>query len=139
MRLGVADIIVDRDPGGRAAGGAVLYHEVFLPVGSPENAARIAEPDLTRTGGGGPRYLPVGTLGERDRMWQHSEGGSLEGFPLLHIKPRSDAPDTPGRTEWLATHPRGRTAPERGVHYALVRNALDGVKSNAGLLVCGLS
>ncbi|WP_412508346.1 LysR family transcriptional regulator [Roseovarius sp. SYSU LYC5161] len=139
MRLGAADIIVDRDPGGRAADGAVLYHEAFLPVGSPENAARIAEPDLTRAGDGGPRYLPVGTLGDRDRMWQHSEGGSLEGFPLLHIKPRSDAPDTPGWAEWLAAHPHGRTAPERAVNYALVRNALDSVKSDAGLLVCGLS
>jgi LysR family glycine cleavage system transcriptional activator len=140
MRLGAADIIVDRDPCGRAAGGTLLYHEVFLPVGSPENAARIAEPDLTRADNGGPRYLPVGTLGDRASMWEHSERGSLEGFPLLHIKPRSDAPDTPGWAEWLVAHPRrGRTAPERGVQYALVRNALDGVKSDAGLLVCGLS
>ncbi|MDR9395432.1 MAG: LysR family transcriptional regulator [Roseovarius sp.] len=45
----------------------------------------------------------------------------------------------PGWAEWLAAHPHGRTAPERGVNYALVRNALDSVKSDAGLLVCGLS
>ena len=139
MRLGAADIIVDRDPAGRAAGGDVLYQEIFLPVGSPENAARIADPDATRTDAGRAQYLPLGTLADSDRTWRHSVRGSLEGFPLLHIKPRPDAPDTPGWTDWMDAYAHERTAPERGVQYALVRNALDGVRSSAGLLVCGLS
>lgn len=139
MRLGAADIIIDRDPNGRAATGAPLYTEVFLPVGSPENVARILDPYSIKAKDGTPRYLPVGTLGDEARMWRHSERGSLEGFPLLHIKPRPDAPDTPGWTDWLTAYPYERTSPERGVRYALVRDAMEGVKSNAGLLVCGLS
>jgi len=139
MRLGAADIVIDRDPDGRAATGDPLYDEVFLPVGSPENAARISDPFSVKAEDGTPRYLPVGTLGDKARMWRHSEGGSLEGFPLLHIKPRPDAPATPGWRDWLASYPYARTSPERGVQYALVRNAIEGVRSNAGLLVCGLS
>ncbi|MBD3662827.1 LysR family transcriptional regulator [Sulfitobacter aestuariivivens] len=139
IRLGSADVTIDRDPHGRAQGGEILYHEVFLPVGSPENAGRISNPFLTKENDGTPRYLPVGTLHKGDQVWRHSQEGSLEGFPLLHISPRPDAPDTPTWRDWLGTYPYERTAPDRGVKYALVRNALDGVKSDAGLLVCGLS
>jgi len=130
---------VDRDPAGRAAQGVPLYHEIFLPVGSPETAARVADPGASKVDEGLARYLPVGTLGDSERMWRHSVQGSLEGFPLLDIKPRPDAPDTPGWRDWLDAYPHERTSPERGVQYALVRNALEGVKSGAGLLVCGLS
>lgn len=139
MRLGAADLFIDRDPNGRASAGEPIYTEIFLPVGSPENAARISDPFSMKADDGTPRYLPVGTLSDTERFWRHSQQGSLEGFPLLHIKPRSDAPDTPGWTDWLAAFPYERTFSERGVQYALVRNAIEGVKSNAGLLVCGLS
>lgn len=139
MRLGAADLVIDRNPQGRAAQGEPIYTEVFLPVGSPENAARISDPYAIKADDGTPRYLPVGTLSDTERNWRHSQQGSLEGFPLLHIKPRPDAPETPGWADWLAAFPHERTSPERGVQYALVRNALEGVKSNAGLLVCGLS
>ncbi|PWJ13266.1 LysR family transcriptional regulator [Jannaschia seohaensis] len=139
MRLGAADIIVDRDPFGRAAEGAPLYEEIFLPVGSPEIAARFSDPRSIWKEVGLDHTLPVGRLSDQTRMWWHTEGGSLEGYPLLHIKPRADAPETPGWRDWLARYPYDRTAPERGVRYALVKNAIEGVKSNAGLLVCGLS
>ncbi|MEO1192498.1 MAG: LysR family transcriptional regulator [Pseudomonadota bacterium] len=139
LRLGAADIIIDRDPKGRAAEGEVLYNEVFVPVGSPENAARIADPSAIGVSDGESQFRPLGTLGGTEGIWRHSKQGSIEGFPLLHIKGRHDAPDTPGWPEWLAAFPYERTGPERGVRYALVRNALDGVKSNAGLLICGLS
>lgn len=139
MRLGAADVIIDRNPHGRASNGEILYREAFLPVGSPETAGRISDPYLTKAEDGTPRYLPVGTLGDSERMWRHSQKDSLEGFPLLHIKPRSDAPDTPNWADWLKSFPYERTEPLRGIQYALVRNALDGVRSNAGLLVCGLS
>jgi LysR family glycine cleavage system transcriptional activator len=138
IRLGAADLVIDRNPYGRAADGEVLYHEVFLPVSSPENATRLSDPYSVKPNDGKARYLPVGTLG-KEHMWQHSEGGSLEGFPLLHIKPRHDAPDTPTWPDWLDTYPYDRTSPDRGVSYPLVRNAIEGVKSNAGLVVCGLS
>lgn len=139
MRLGAADLIIDRDPDGRASAGEPIYTEVFLPVGSPENAARISDPYSIKADDATPRYLPVGTLSDKERIWRHSQQGSLEGFPLLHIKPRADAPDTPGWTDWLSAFPYERTSPERGVQYALVRNGLEGVKSNAGLMICGLS
>lgn len=139
MRLGAADLVIDRDPNGRAADGEAIYHEVFLPIGSPENTARLSDPYAIKANDQTAHYLPVGTLDDEARMWRHSQKGSLEGFPLLHIKPRSDAPDTPDWTDWLAAFPYERTSPERGVQYALARNALEGVKSNAGLLVCGLS
>ncbi len=138
IRLGAADIVIDRDPNGWAATGEILYHEVFLPVSSPENAARLSDPDSVKPYDEMARYLPVGTLGKK-HLWQHRKGGSLEGFPLLHLKPRHDAPDTPTWSDWLETYPYERTSPDRGVHYPLVRNALEGVKSNAGLMVCGLS
>lgn len=139
MRLGAADLFIDRDPDGHASAGDPIYTEIFLPVGSPENAARISDPFSINADDGTPRYLPVGTLSGKERLWRHSQQGSLEGFPLLHIKPRADAPDTPGWVDWLAAFPYERTSPERGVQYALVRNAIEGVKSNAGLLICGLS
>ncbi len=139
MRLGAADVVIDRDPTGRAADGEVLYSEVFLPVGSVETARRISEPYLTKAEDGTPKYLPVGQLSDQDQMWRHSQRGSLEGFPLLHIKPRPDAPETPDWGRWLAAYPYERTSPERGIQYSLVRNALEGVRSHAGLLVCGLS
>ena len=139
MRLGAADIIVDRDPAGRAGGGVPLYAEVFLPVGSKETTARLADPYVTKAVDGPVQYLPVGTLYDKERLWRHSRAGSLEGFPLLHIKPRPDAPDTPGWKDWLDIYAHERTSPERGVQYAHVRHALEGVKSNAGYLICGLS
>ena len=139
MRLGAADIVVDRDPSGRAWDGDILFHEIFLPVGSPETAGRISDPYLIREDDGTPRYQPVGMLNNPDGFWRHSEEGSLEGFPLLHIKPRHDPPETPTWRDWVSTFPHERTSPERGVQYALVRNALDAVKSDAGLLMCGLS
>ena len=139
IRLGAADVTIDRDPAGRARDGNTLYHEVFLPIGSPETAGRISDPFMTTKGDGTPKYLPVGTLSTSQGNWRHSEVGSLEGFPLLHISPRADAPETPSWSDWLAAYPYERTSPDRGVKYALVRNALEGVKSDAGLLVCGLS
>lgn len=139
IRLGAPDVMIDRNPDGRASDGDILFHEVFLPVGSPENAGRISDPFLTTGEGGSPRYLPVGSLSDGDRVWRHSQEGSLEGFPLLHIAPRPDAPETPTWSDWLATYPYERTSPDRGMKYALVRNALEGVKSDAGLLLCGLS
>ena len=139
MRLGSADIFVDRDPAGPAAAGDELYTERFLPVGSPENAERIANPFATKAADTSPQYLPVGKLNDEDQMWRHSRKGSLEGFPLLHLQDRPTSAGSPGWAEWLSEFRYDRTEPERGVRYAHVRNALDGVKSNAGLLICGVS
>jgi len=139
MRLGAADIFIDRDPEGRAAGGEALFHEAFLPVGSPENVGRFADPFSVKADDPAPRYLPVGTLSDSQRTWRHSEIGSLEGFPLLHVQPALSALAVPGWVEWLERYPYERTAPDRGVRYAHVRGALDAARSNVGMLVSGLA
>lgn len=135
MRLGAPDIVIDRNPKGRAADGEVLFHEIFAPVASPENAARIADPDLVIGPGTRPRYLPVGGAD----VWRHSVKGSVEGFPLLHTQPRPEQPGTPNLAEWFETFGYQRTAPERGVRYTHIRDALDGARSDAGLVITGLS
>jgi len=90
MRLGAADIIIDRDPNGRAATGEPLYEEVFLPVGSPENAARFSNPRSISEDGGMNHHLPSGRLSDQTRMWWQSEGRSLEGYPLLAVSEELD-------------------------------------------------
>lgn len=139
MRLGAADIRIDRDPDRADQNAEPLYLERFLPVAAPENAARIVDPELTVKNDGTPRYLPISTLEDESRIWRHTEQGSVEGFPLLHIQAHPDMPATPGWSEWIAAFGYGRTAPDRGVRYRHMRDALEGVRVNAGLLVCGLS
>lgn len=136
MRLGAPDITIDLGAGDDAAGAEPLYFERYLPVAAPENAARITDPDLTLGKADSPRYLPVGNLSDTGR---HSEEGSIEGFPLLHILEHPDKPRLPGWPEWIEAFGYARTAPDRGVRYAHVRDALEGVRVNAGLLICGLS
>lgn len=139
MRLGAADIVIGRDPGGPAAAGEALYGEIFVPVGSPENAERVANPDGHSTGAEAARYLPVGRVQRDNRIWRHSSGGTIEGFPLLHMKENRSQPPIPGWQQWTETFGYQRSAPERGVRYSRMLNALEGVRSNAGLLICGLS
>lgn len=137
MRLGAPDIVIDRNPNGRAAEGEELFREIFLPIASPENAERIRNPDFR--GVDQPDYLPTGTLTDQERFWRHSVEGSIEGFPLIHTHPNPEQPGTPGWSEWLAEYGYERTAPERGPRYAHVRDALEGARSNVGLLISGLS
>lgn len=139
VRLGAADLFIDRDADGTAAGGEELYREYFLPIGSQETAARMGQPVATRAGEDLPRYFPAAALNDTASVWHHSQSGSLEGFPLLHSQPRPTLPDTPGWRDWLGAFPYQRTAPERGVRYSRIGNAIDAVRSDAGFLICGLS
>ena len=91
-RMGAADLLIDHDPHGRASDGEVLYHEIFLSIGSPETARRISDLYYGKADDDIARYLPVGKPGRPDRIWRHLKCGSLEGFPLLHVKLRTDAP-----------------------------------------------
>lgn len=136
-RPGAADCFIDRDPEERAMEGELLYRECFLPVCTPDNKARLDVNSDPRHGGGSPKYLPTGALNDTERLWRHSAKSGLEGFPLLHVQP-SKVP-TPGWPEWVAAFAYPRSAPDRGVRYAHMRNAIEGARSNAGLLVCGLS
>ncbi|WP_198174386.1 LysR substrate-binding domain-containing protein [Mesorhizobium xinjiangense] len=137
MRLGAADCIIDRDTEGHAADGEPLFTERFLPVCSPENQARLEGAFNQPSSVASPKYLPIGALEDRTKLWRHSAAAGLEGFPLLHIQSRPFQPHTPSWREWAETFGYDRAAPERGVRYAHMRDAL--VRSNAGLLICGLS
>jgi len=112
VRLGQADCEIWFGPSRGYAQEFELFSDYLLPVGSPENAARIAKlPDEER----------------------------LEGFPLLHLDCYQDDPQHLGWPEWIARFGHRRTAPGRGIRYRTLANALEAVYSSAGLAVCGLS
>ncbi|MFC4352480.1 LysR substrate-binding domain-containing protein [Fodinicurvata halophila] len=113
LRLGAADIHVDTNEANTQSDtDEVLYTDRLLPVGSRENTARIADsPSETR----------------------------LDGFPLLHLHSREGHSFRPGWAEWIATFGHRSTDPNRGMRYWHMRHALNGVRSNAGLLICNLS
>lgn len=84
----------------------------MLPVGSPENTARIAR------------------IERRDR---------LEGFPLLHMDFYKDDPAAPGWAHRLKAHRLRRTGPNRGIRYQRMVTAIDAVLANAGFMLGGMS
>lgn len=89
-----------------------LYRDYLLPVCSPENFARI-------------EGLP--------------NGEKLEGFPLLHL-----ADGTPGTSDldwptWVARHGQRLRGADRGVRFQRLVPAVRAMKSNVGMIICGLS
>lgn len=109
-RLGAADCEVVFGPA--AADAERLFGDVVLPVSSPENTRRIAP-------------LP--------------EAHRLEGFPLLHLDFYRDDPAAPNWRQWIAAAGLQREAPERGMRFQRIARALDAVRANAGLTLCGLA
>lgn len=89
-----------------------LFHDYLLPITSPENTQRISAT---------------------------SPGDRLEGFPLLHLDCYSLAPGAIGWPEWVNKHGYRKTAPERGIRYRQLIQALEAVYADAGLIVCGLA
>lgn len=92
--------------------GELLFHDLVLPVTSPENEHRV-----------------------------EAKGGEtrLEGFPLLHVDFYRNDPDSPKWAEWLASEKLVRTAPERGIRFQRVAPAVDAVIANAGCALCGIA
>lgn len=92
--------------------GELLFHDLVLPVTSPENEHRV-----------------------------EAKGGEtrLEGFPLLHVDFYRNDPDSPKWAEWLASEKLVRTAPERGIRFQRVAPAVDAVMANAGFALCGIA
>lgn len=89
-----------------------LYRDYLLPVCSPENFARIEG---------------------------LSDGEKLEGFPLLHL-----TEGAPGATDldwptWVARHGQRRRGADRGVRFQRLVPAIRAMKSNVGMIICGLS
>ncbi len=90
----------------------VLFHDFVLPVGSPENTARISR------------------VSRRDR---------LEGFPLLHLDFYKDDPQAPDWAQWIKLQKLRRTEPNRGIRYRRIVTAMEAVLANAGFALCGIA
>lgn len=106
----IPDISIVQDEG--ADNPTSLYRDYLLPVCSPENYARIEG---------------------------LSEGEKLEGFPLLHL-----AEGTPNTTDldwptWVARHGQRLRGADRGVRFQRLVPAVRAMKSNVGMIICGLS
>lgn len=110
MRLAPADCEIDFSAG--REGCDVLFHDFVAPVASRENTQRLS------------------AIAEADR---------LEGFPLLHLDFYKDDPASPGWPQWIAARGLNRSAPERGIRFRRIAQALDAVHADAGLAICGLA
>ena len=110
LRLGKADCEIRFSALSGEANEVVLFREYLVPVSSRENAQRIgALPSVRR----------------------------LEGFPLLHLDCFRGDPDAIGWPEWIKRFGHRTSDPGRGIRYQRVVHALEAVRSNAGLLLCG--
>ena len=109
-RLGPADCEIRFRPA--QAGSDALFTDYIVPIASPENDRRIS------------------VLARRDR---------LEGFPLLHLDAYKEDPTISGWAGWIAANRMRRTAPERGIRFRRITAALEAVRADAGLALCGLA
>lgn len=112
LRMGPVDCEFRFGPSRESSVVDLLFRDFVVPVGSPENTARIS------------------TVTRRNR---------LEGFPLLHLDFYKDDPAAPAWPEWVKAHRLQRTEPNRGIRYPRIGNAVDAVLANAGFAICGLA
>lgn len=110
MRLGPVDCEIAFGAPGDDPLCELLFHDYVLPVASPMNVERT-------------QGLPA----ER----------RLEGFPLLHLDFYKDDPAGISWARWFADHGIDRTAPERGMRFQRIAGALDSIRANAGVALCG--
>ena len=90
----------------------LLFRDFVLPISTPENTRRIS------------------SIALRER---------LEGFPLLHLDFYKDDPSAPNWAAWIKTQGLKRTEPDRGIRFQRIKPALEAVRANAGLTICGLA
>ena len=90
----------------------VLFRDFVLPISSPEMDARVAR-------------RPV-----RER---------LEGLALFHVDFYKDDPQAPRWPQWVAAQRHKRTAPERGIRFTRIVQAIDTVADGAGYALCGIA
>jgi LysR family glycine cleavage system transcriptional activator len=110
VRLGEADCEIRFGDAGDDD--ELLFHDYLLPVSSPVNT---------------------------ERLDQAPAENRLEGFPLLHLDCYTFDGGAIGWREWIAKYGYRSTAPERGIRYRKLVQALEAVYANAGLLVCGMA
>lgn len=89
-----------------------LFRDFVLPISSPEIDARVA------------------ARPEQER---------LEGFALFHVDFYRDDPLAPKWPQWVARSSHRRTAPERGIRFTRVAQAIDTVADGAGYALCGIA
>jgi LysR family glycine cleavage system transcriptional activator len=112
LRIGQADCEISFGPQRPNARDDLLFRDFVLPISSPENTRRISNVSL------------------RDR---------LEGFPLLHLDFYKEDPSAPNWATWIKTQRLKRTEPNRGIRFQRIKLALEAVRANAGLTICGLA
>ena len=112
LRLGPVDCEISFGPATDEPNRDILFRDFIVPIGSPENVRRIAQ------------------TAERDR---------LEGFPLLHLDFYKDDPAAPDWPDWVRVEGFRRTSPQRGIRFQRLAPALEAVRADAGLTLCGLA
>jgi LysR family glycine cleavage system transcriptional activator len=112
LRIGPVDCEITFGPPRADASADVLFRDFVLPISSPENTRRISRVAL------------------HDR---------LEGFPLLHLDFYKEDPSAPNWAAWIKTQRLKRTEPNRGIRFQRIKPALEAVRANAGLTICGLA
>jgi LysR family glycine cleavage system transcriptional activator len=112
LRMGPVDCEITFAPPRPDAGADVLFRDFVLPISSPENTRRISGVAL------------------HDR---------LEGFPLLHLDFYKEDPSAPNWAAWIESQRLKRTEPNRGIRFQRIKPALEAVRANAGLTICGLA
>jgi LysR family transcriptional regulator, glycine cleavage system transcriptional activator len=111
LRIGQVDCEINFGPH-RDARNDLLFRDFVVPISSPENTRRISNIVL------------------HDR---------LEGFPLLHLDFYKEDPSAPNWATWIKTQRLKRTEPNRGIRFQRIKPALEAVRANAGLTICGLA
>jgi LysR family glycine cleavage system transcriptional activator len=112
LRIGPVDCEISFGPQRSSACDDLLFRDFVVPISSPENTRRISNVAL------------------RDR---------LEGFPLLHLDFYKDDPSAPNWAAWIKAQRLKRTEPNRGIRFRRIEPALEAVRANAGLTICGLA
>jgi len=112
LRIGQVDCEISFGPQRLNAPDDLLFRDFVLPISSPENTRRISRVAL------------------RDR---------LEGFPLLHLDFYKEDMSAPNWANWIKTQRLKRTEPNRGMRFQRIKPALEAVRANAGLTICGLA
>lgn len=112
LRIGQIDCRITFGPQRPDVRDDLLFRDFVLPMSSPDNTRRIS------------------SIALRDR---------LEGFPLLHLDFYKDDPSAPNWANWIRSQRLKRTEPNRGIRFQRIKPALDAVRANAGLAICGLA
>jgi LysR family glycine cleavage system transcriptional activator len=112
LRIGQSDCEISFGPQRRGVHDEFLFRDFVLPVSSPENTHRISKVAL------------------RDR---------LQGFPLLHLDFYKEDPSAPNWASWIKSQRLNRTEPNRGIRFRRIKLAVEAVRANAGLTICGLA